>query len=76
MRRARWTYRRVLGNQVSVHMAPVPFEVSPYQRHWWIDEATRKYVRDEYGKTIYYVARYQFAWGPLKEWLASLDPEE
>jgi uncharacterized SAM-binding protein YcdF (DUF218 family) len=75
MRRARWTYRRLVGNEVTIQMAPIPFEVSPYQRRWWADEATRKYVRDEYGKTIYYIARYQFGWGPLGEWLASLDPE-
>lgn len=76
MRRARWTARRVLGNRVSIQMAPVPFGVSPYQRRWWTDKATQKYVRDEYAKLAYYIARYQFSWGPLKEWLASLDPEE
>lgn len=73
MWRARWTYRHVLGNQVSVLMAPVPFELSPYQRRWWTDEASQKYVRDEYLKVLYYYARYQFNLGPLKGWLVSLD---
>ena len=75
MRRARWAYRQVLGRQVKVQMAPVPFELTPYQRRWWTDDASRQYVWDEYRKAVYYVARYQLAWGPLKEWLASLDRE-
>jgi hypothetical protein len=54
-------------------MAPVPFEMSPYQRRWWTDAASHRYVKDEYQKLAYYVARYQLSWGPLKEWLASFD---
>jgi uncharacterized SAM-binding protein YcdF (DUF218 family) len=75
MRRARWTSRRVLDDSVRVQMAPVPFELSPYQRHWWLDEESRHYVGAEYRKMVYYLARYQFSWGPLREWLASLDQE-
>jgi uncharacterized SAM-binding protein YcdF (DUF218 family) len=75
MRRARWTTRRLLGEEVRVQMAPVPFEVSPYQRHWWTDGASRRYVKDEYQKLAYYVARYQLSWGRVKEWLASFDRE-
>jgi uncharacterized SAM-binding protein YcdF (DUF218 family) len=73
MRRARWTYEKLLGDQVRVQMAPVPFEVSPYQRRWWTDKASREYVKEEYLKMAYYYARYQLSWGPLKEWLASFD---
>jgi uncharacterized SAM-binding protein YcdF (DUF218 family) len=73
MRRVRWTYQRVFGNSVSVQMAPVPFEQSPYQRHWWTDEASRRNVGEEYLKIVYYYARYQLTWGPMREWLASLD---
>ena len=73
MRRVRWTYRRVLGDQVSIQMAPVPLELSVYQRRWWTDEASRQYVMNEYLKIAYYYARYKFGWGPLGEWLASLD---
>jgi uncharacterized SAM-binding protein YcdF (DUF218 family) len=73
MRRARWTYEKLLGDQVRVQMAPVPFEVSPYQRRWWTDKASREYVKEEYLKMAYYCARYQLSWGPLKEWLASFD---
>jgi uncharacterized SAM-binding protein YcdF (DUF218 family) len=75
MRRARWTYRRVLGEQVSIQMAPIPFELSSYQRRWWTDDKSRRYVKDEYLKMAYYYARYQFSWGPVREWLASLDTE-
>lgn len=73
MRRAQWTYRKVLGEGVKIEMAPLPFELTPYQRRWWEDHDSRDYVREEYEKMVYYVARYQLAWGPVKEWLASLD---
>jgi uncharacterized SAM-binding protein YcdF (DUF218 family) len=73
MRRARWTYRHLLGDQVSVQMAPVPFEAGPYQRRWWTDEASRKYVKEEYLKIAYYYARYKFSVGPVQHWLASFD---
>lgn len=75
MRRARWTARRVLGRSVSVQMAPVPFERTHYRRDWWEDEGSRRLVKDEYLKLVYYHARYQLSWGPLKTWLASLDRE-
>jgi uncharacterized SAM-binding protein YcdF (DUF218 family) len=73
MRRARWAYRQVLGDERRVQMAPVTFEMSPYKHRWWTDEKSRRMVKDEYMKFGYYLARYQFSWGPLKEWLASLD---
>jgi uncharacterized SAM-binding protein YcdF (DUF218 family) len=75
MRRVRWTYRMLLGDDFRVQMAPVPFEVSPYQRRWWTDEASQQYVREEYTKLIYYYARYRLSWGPIRQWLASLDRE-
>jgi len=73
MRRARWTYRRVLGNEIQVQMAPVPFDSSPHQRRWWTDWSSWRMVKDEYQKTVYYYARYKFSVGPLEEWLASFD---
>ncbi len=73
MRRARWTYQKVLGDQVSVQMAPVPFDMSPYQRRWWTDDETQKMVKDEYLKMAYYYARYQLSWGPVRKWLATFD---
>jgi uncharacterized SAM-binding protein YcdF (DUF218 family) len=73
MRRACWAYRQVLGDQVSLQMAPVPFELSPYQRRWWMDEKSRQYVKNEYRKLVYYYARYRLSWGPVRDWLASLD---
>jgi uncharacterized SAM-binding protein YcdF (DUF218 family) len=73
MRRARWTSRRLLGDEIQVQMAPVPFEMSPYQRRWWTDEASRAYVKEEYLKMFYYYARYRLSLGPMRQWLASLD---
>lgn len=58
MRRARWAYRKVLGNKITVLMAPVPFEKIPFRRVWWTDLESRRYVRDEYIKLIYYWIRY------------------
>jgi uncharacterized SAM-binding protein YcdF (DUF218 family) len=75
MRRARWTYQRVLGDEVLIRMAPVPFILTPYTRSWWTEEESRLYVKKEYLKIAYYYARYQFAIGPIKAWLASLDVE-
>ena len=75
MRRARWTYRHVLGRGIEVLMAPVPFDVTRHQRRWWTDDASRQYVRQEYLKLAYYFARYQLAFGPVRDWLASLDRE-
>lgn len=73
MRRVRWTYRHLLGDQVSLRMAPVPFELSPCQRRWWTSEKSRQVVRDEYLKMVYYYVRYHFSGGPVREWLVSLD---
>ena len=73
MRRARWTYRRVLGQEINVQMAPVPHGLFPYRQAWWTDTGSRQYVWEEYAKIAYYYARYQFSWGPVREWLASLD---
>ena len=39
MRRARWTFQKMLGDKIVVQMAPVPFEQTPFQRIWWKDPA-------------------------------------
>jgi uncharacterized SAM-binding protein YcdF (DUF218 family) len=75
MRRARWTYMKVLGESIEVQMAPVPFELTPYHQVWWTDPDSQKYVRDEYEKIVYYVFRYQISGGKFKKWLVSLDRE-
>jgi uncharacterized SAM-binding protein YcdF (DUF218 family) len=75
MRRARWAYKKILGNNVEVQMAPVPFAKTPYQQEWWKNGASRKYIWDEYTKYLYYVVRYQFSQGKIKDWLKSLDTE-
>jgi hypothetical protein len=73
MRRARWIYRKVFGNQIRLQMAPVPFDLTPYQRTWWKDQVSRKYVREEYGKFAYYIFRYQISHGKFQEWLVTMD---
>ena len=75
MRRARWTYRHILGDEIELRMAPIPFELSPYNRRWWTDGGSRRMVKEEYVKIVYYYARYKFAWGWLREWLASFDKD-
>jgi uncharacterized SAM-binding protein YcdF (DUF218 family) len=57
-RRARWTFRRVLGDEVSILIAPVPFEATPFQRRWWRDEISRSFVISEYFKILFYFLRY------------------
>jgi uncharacterized SAM-binding protein YcdF (DUF218 family) len=75
MRRARYAYRLVLGNQIDIQMAPTTFDQSKYQRHWWTHNKSIEKVKLEYLKYIYYIARYQLNLGPLREWLVSLDRE-
>jgi len=75
MRRARWTFRQVLGKEITLVMAPVPFGQAPYQRRWWTDGPSRKMVKDEYIKLVYSFVRYRLSRGALKDWLASLDTE-
>jgi uncharacterized SAM-binding protein YcdF (DUF218 family) len=75
MRRGRWTFQKVLGDEIEVQMAPVPFELTPYQRTWWKDQESRQNVRGEYSKFIYYLLRYQYSWGFFRDWLVSLDTE-
>ena len=73
MRRARWAYRNILKKNVKIQMAPVPFDLSPYNRIWWHQEKSREFVKNEYIKIVYYYVRYQISSGRLKRWLASLD---
>lgn len=75
MRRARWAFKRVLGKRIEVRMAPVPFEMTPLTRRWWVGWRGRNEVRDEYEKLVYYVLRYQITRGKLRDWLASMDRE-
>jgi uncharacterized SAM-binding protein YcdF (DUF218 family) len=75
MRRARWTYQQVLGKDIQLIMAPVPFDQTPYHQRWWLDRMSINMVRDEYIKTIYYYLRYKFSSGLIKEWLAKFDTE-
>lgn len=73
MRRAHWAYKKVLGDKIIIQMAPVPFEQLPYSRRWWTNWNSKHMVRDEYVKTVFYYARYQFSWGLMRDWLATFD---
>jgi uncharacterized SAM-binding protein YcdF (DUF218 family) len=69
MRRARWTNEMVFGKGMKISMLPVPFDQTPFKQHWWTDDSSRRYVRDEYIKMVYYYFRYQLGW----TWLKFLD---
>lgn len=71
MRRARWTTQHLMGDEVDILMAPVPFDQTPYKQQWWTDSISKNYVKNEYIKSIYYFFRYQLS----MDWLASLDTE-
>jgi len=72
-RRARWTYKRLLGDGTEIQMAPVPFEHTSYKRRWWTDRASKLFVQEEYKKYFYYLLRYQISRGRFRTWLASND---
>jgi uncharacterized SAM-binding protein YcdF (DUF218 family) len=72
-RRARWAYQKVLGDQVTILMAPVPFEETGYSASWWKNAASRQMVFQEYFKYGFYLLRYQWASGPLQDLLAKFD---
>lgn len=73
MRRARWAYQKVFNDQIQIQMAPVPFDRTPFQLTWWKDVESKRYVQEEYFKLIFYLIRYQYSWGPFRDWLASFD---
>jgi uncharacterized SAM-binding protein YcdF (DUF218 family) len=73
MRRSRWTYREVLGDQIALQMAPVPFEESQHTPYWWTFGPSRRMVVAEYLKLAFYLARYRFSRGIVQEWLTVLD---
>lgn len=75
MRRARWTYRRIFGDQIKIQMTPIPFELTPFKHDWWNDDASKQYVISEYLKFGYYIIRYEYSGGLIKKWLVSLDRE-
>jgi uncharacterized SAM-binding protein YcdF (DUF218 family) len=72
-RRARWAYQKVLGNQIKILMAPVPFDKAGYSQKWWANSVSRQMVPEEYFKLTFYLFRYQLTSGPLQKWLARFD---
>lgn len=75
MRRAQWTYQKVLGKSIGVQMAPVSFQQTVYQPAWWTDRISQEYVWNEYEKYLYYLLRYQLSSGLFQKWLISMDRE-
>ncbi len=75
MRRAQWTFRQVLGEEVALVMAPVPFAQTAYRARWWTERNSAGAVGKEYVKMVYYLARYQYSRGWFKDWLASLNTD-
>ncbi len=69
MRRVQWTYRHIFGKQLTIFLAPVPFAQTPFSEQWWTDQRSSNYVREEYGKLVYYFLRYQLN----MKWLARYD---
>lgn len=72
-RRARWAYQKVLGDQVTVLAAAVPFDRTDYTSSWWRNSVSREMVFEEYFKYTYYKFRYQWTHGALQEWLSQFD---
>lgn len=75
MRRARWTYKRVLGKDFEIQIAPVPFEQTPYKQQWWQDDLSRIYIYNEYMKLFYYLLRYSHPGDQWNRWLAWFDTD-
>ena len=58
MRRAQWTFNKVLGDSVAVQFAAVPFEQSQHRQQWWTDAGSAKMVLSEYLKNLIYRLQY------------------
>ena len=72
-RRTRWAYQHALGDEVTLIMAPVPFDQSGYTSSWWRFPASRQMVVQEYFKYLFYRFRYQWTSGAQQDWLARFD---
>ncbi|NMC85252.1 MAG: YdcF family protein [Anaerolineaceae bacterium] len=72
-RRAQWTYRKVLGDGITLVMAPVPYAQAGYTKDWWLNSFSRELVLKEYAKYAFYLLRYQYSSGPLQRFLAKFD---
>ncbi len=58
MRRAQWSFNKVLGDRVTLQFAPVPFEMTPFEHRWWTDGKSRNMVVKEYAKILVYFVKY------------------
>lgn len=60
MRRAQWAFQKVLDERVRLQFAPVPFEMTSYEKRWWTDARSGKLVVKEYLKILFYFVKYSF----------------
>jgi uncharacterized SAM-binding protein YcdF (DUF218 family) len=58
MRRAQWSFNKVLGDRVELQFAPVLTEMTSYQKRWWTEARLRKSVVKEYLGILLYYVRY------------------
>ncbi len=72
-RRARWIYKKVLGPDIQLYMAPVPRSRTDFPKYWWTEAKSRKIVFTEYVKLAFYYLRYQVASGNFQKWLSQFD---
>lgn len=72
-RRAKWTYQKVLGNQVKLIVRGVPFQETDYSAKWWNYASSRSLVAQEYIKLPFYLLRYQITTGIIQKWLSVFD---
>lgn len=54
MRRAAWTFQRVIGDRAKLRFVPIPAEMTQVRPQWWRDKASRQIIRQEYTKLLYY----------------------
>ncbi|MCB0208880.1 MAG: YdcF family protein [Anaerolineae bacterium] len=58
MRRASWTFHRIIGKQAQLFFVPIPASMAPDLSHWWTTKSTRQTVSREYTKLLYYMLVY------------------
>lgn len=72
-RRARWVYRQVFGDEITIIMAPVPFDQAGIPDRWWLNREMAVMVFKEYIKNAYYFVRYEATSGRMQDMIAYFD---
>ena len=58
MRRVRLTFNRIIGHQAHLVFIPIPATMSSDLSQWWTTQSSRRVVRQEYTKLLYYSLVY------------------